>query len=162
MPDHRNSDSRSIDLKSLVIIPDLCRGCQICVLQCSFQHHGTHAPSRAAIHVIRHEPDGRLVDRPVVCVQCGICLSACPVPGAMVRNKVGAVVVKEEKCTGCGLCVMSCPYGMIKIDPVTMKASKCDLCGGEPACVEHCPFGALAYLEPEQAAYLKRISVARR
>jgi len=80
----------------------------------------------------------------------------------MARNKVGAVLVKEEKCTGCGLCVMSCPYGMIQIDPVTAKASKCDLCGGEPACVEHCPFGALAYLEPEQAAFLKRISVARR
>jgi Fe-S-cluster-containing hydrogenase component 2 len=149
-------------LKALVVIPDLCRGCQICVLHCSFQHHKTHAPSRATIHVVRHGPDGHLVNKPVVCVQCGICLNACPVPGAMARNKAGAIVVKEEKCTGCGLCVMSCPYGMIKLDPITLKALKCDLCGGEPACVEHCPYGALAYLEPEQAAHLRRISVAGR
>lgn len=147
-------------MKALVVIPDRCRGCQICMLHCSFQHYGTHAPSRAAIHVVRHGSDGSIVDRPVICVQCGICLSACPVPGAMVRNKTGAIVVKEEKCTGCGLCVMSCPYGMIKVDPVTMKASKCDLCGGQPACVEHCPYGALAYVELDKAIPLRRAMVA--
>ena len=147
-------------MKTLAVVPGKCRACQRCVLYCSFSHNKTHAPSKARIYVVRRDVNGRVVNTPVICIQCGLCMNACPVPGAMRRNKAGAVVVDEEKCTGCGLCVMACPYGVIQIDAATGKAFKCDLCGGSPVCVEHCPFGALVYVELEKAAQLRRMSTA--
>jgi carbon-monoxide dehydrogenase iron sulfur subunit len=48
-------------------------------------------------------------------------------------------------------CVTACIYGGIAIDPQTKKAIKCDLCGGDPACVKACDYGAIsvASLKPE-------------
>ena len=145
-------------MKTLVVIPGACRGCERCVLWCSFAKYGTHVPSRARIQIVKHDLDGHIVDQPVICLQCGLCMTACPT-GAMRRNKAGAVVVDEEKCTGCGLCVMACPYGAVRLDPVTGKAIKCDLCGGEPVCVKHCPFGALAFVELDRAVDLRQLAV---
>lgn len=146
-------------LKALIGIPDRCRGCQRCMLHCSFQHYKTNVPSRAMIHVVRHKSDQAVIDRPVICIQCGICMNVCPT-NAMTRDKTGALIANEEKCTSCGLCVMACPYGAIKLDPVTGKASKCDLCGGDPVCVRHCPFKALAYVDVDKLPSFRRRSVA--
>jgi len=124
-----------------------------CELYCSFKFYKTHNPARARIHVIRSEP---YIDAPIICLQCGLCISSCP-NGAISRNrKTGAIVVDEKKCTGCSLCVSSCPIGMITIDPVTHVAIKCDLCGGDPECVKRCPEGTLQYIDAEKAAYYRQ------
>jgi Fe-S-cluster-containing hydrogenase component 2 len=53
------------------------------------------------------------------------------------------VFIDAEKCNGCGLCAEHCYLGMIRMDRESGKALKCDLCGGDPACVRYCPVGAL-------------------
>lgn len=145
-------------MKTLVVVPDRCVGCERCKLYCSFRFYRTHNPSRSRIQVIRSEP---YIDAPIVCLQCGLCMSACP-RDAMSRNaKTGAIVVDQKKCGGCGLCVPSCPIGMMRIDPVTHVAIKCDLCGGEPECAKKCPEGALQYIDAEKAAYYRRKTFAK-
>ena len=42
-------------------------------------------------------------------------------------------------------CVPVCPWDVIHIHPVSNKAFKCDLCGGNPACARFCPSGTLRY-----------------
>jgi Fe-S-cluster-containing hydrogenase component 2 len=50
----------------------------------------------------------------------------------------------------------------MSMDPHDDLAVNCDLCGGEPACVESCPHGALIYADPSQAALIKKRAAARR
>ena len=57
-------------------------------------------------------------------------------------------MVDAAKCDGCGDCVTACPYGMIERYG-SGKAFKCDLCGGTPACVAECSYGALVFKEPD-------------
>jgi Fe-S-cluster-containing hydrogenase component 2 len=49
-----------------------------------------------------------------------------------------AVIVDRETCTSCGLCVTACPGQIPFLHPDDEKATICDLCGGEPKCVEVC------------------------
>ena len=39
-------------------------------------------------------------------------------------------------------------------NPDTHKAFKCDLCGGDPACVKSCPTGALEYVDMDHPDWL--------
>ena len=139
----------------LVVYPDKCKGCERCKLHCSFFHFQEHNPLRAKIDVLPQNSSGGYVV--TICNQCGLCMAACPIPGAIERNgSTGAIVVNKEKCTGCGQCVMACPYGMIEMDPTTNLASKCDLCGGNPRCVKTCKFGALGYVDVREAPFRRR------
>jgi len=116
-------------------------------------------PARSAIHVIRvgHAP----IDAPIFCIQCGLCIDVCPSKAISRDNKTQAVVVDREKCSGCGYCVHVCPFGAVTLDPLTNKAVKCDLCGGDPQCVKFCPENALGYVDSNKAAKIKRYFFAR-
>ena len=145
-------------LKSLVAIPDRCTGCRRCEMWCSLKRKGVINIDRAVIHVLRREPS---IDTPLVCLQCGICLDACP-HGLIKRNKkTGAVEIDLEHCKLCGHCMMSCPYGMITLDRTSKHASKCDLCGGDPECVKHCREKAILYEPADKAASRRRDAVAK-
>ena len=65
------------------------------------------------------------------------------------------MVVNAPKCNGCGDCVTACPYGMIE-QYGSGKAYKCDMCGGNPACVAECHYGALVFKEAEKIARKQR------
>ncbi len=144
--------------KTLVIFPDKCTGCHRCELWCAMNKEGLINPAKARLKVLRREPS---IDVAAICLQCGICINAC-LYGALSRDKkTGAVVVDDERCIGCGKCVMACPYGMITVDASVRKAKKCDLCGGNPVCVQHCPENALQYLDVEKAAAIKRERYAK-
>ena len=71
---------------------------------------------------------------------------------AIKRNPVtGAVLVDRDICVGCGMCVSACPFGYMHLEEFLGKACKCDLCGGNPVCVQMCMakalhFGSLASL----------------
>jgi carbon-monoxide dehydrogenase iron sulfur subunit len=83
------------------------------------------------------------VDAPVVCQQCAerFCV-ACP-EEALTLGPLGQVVVSPTLCSECGACARSCPIGAI--EPVDGIAYICDLCGGEPRCVEACTQGAISF-----------------
>jgi Fe-S-cluster-containing dehydrogenase component len=69
-----------------------------------------------------------------VCNQCSepACLDVCPT-GAITKSAADGIVrINETKCLGCGLCDLACPYGGIDFHPGSEKASKCNLCDGDP------------------------------
>lgn len=58
-----------------------------------------------------------------------------------VNAETEAVLVDREKCTGCGVCVSACPGRIPHIHPNEKYAVICDLCGGDPRCVDVCRQG---------------------
>jgi Fe-S-cluster-containing dehydrogenase component len=67
------------------------------------------------------------------------CIASCPVKA--ISELDGVVLIDSGACIGCGACEASCPYQAITIENGT--ALKCDLCGGDPACVKECVTGAI-------------------
>jgi Fe-S-cluster-containing hydrogenase component 2 len=129
-----------------------CTGCTICSLACAYAHDHEFNPAYGRIWVVKRQP---ATDYPVVCMQCAKppCLNACRV-GAITKREDGLVVVDAARCIGCGACVEACPFGAITV--VNGKAVKCDLCGGDPACVKQCMPEALKLATPAQVAAGKR------
>lgn len=81
-------------------------------------------------------------------------MTSCPVNAIALDPATGAKVVLESVCVGCAVCTIACPYGTVFYNPETRKAFKCDLCGGDPACVTACPTEAIAYVEMGQPDWL--------
>jgi Fe-S-cluster-containing hydrogenase component 2 len=46
----------------------------------------------------------------------------------------------------CLKCVEACPLDAIFIDKSGNRVLKCDVCNGEPRCVEWCPTNALLFI----------------
>lgn len=129
-----------------------CTGCRCCEAACAFHHTGSGGRVLSRIRVVNLYEVG--VDAPVVCQQCveRSCL-ACPTD-ALTLGVLGQVVVSPTLCSECGACARSCPIGAIEtVDGIPFV---CDLCGGEPRCVEACTQGAIAF-EPGTGG---RISLA--
>lgn len=158
--------------------PELCIGCQACMVACARAHEKLpagglsdwDAPFHSRVTVI-NVPE---VTVPVQCRQCenSPCARSCPVEGIV--QKDSHIEVVKEKCIGCKTCVLACPFGAIKViedatehSGVFMHTSadtpntedekphfvveKCDLCAdyGPPACVAICPARALHLVAPD-------------
>lgn len=134
----------------VVCVSDLCAGCRTCEAVCSLHKEGVVSPALSRISVSTRVLDG-YVSVAYTCNQCAVawCLSACPVGAIVVDGLTGAKVVDETKCTGCRSCVEACPFtpSRVAYNPAGGVCFKCDLCGGEPLCVEFCPMGALQLRE---------------
>lgn len=80
------------------------------------------------------------IEVPHLCSQCQDypCIKACPVDALKTNPDTGAVLVDRDKCTSCGECITACPGKVPYLHPSDNKATICDLCGGEPECVEVC------------------------
>lgn len=121
-------------------------GCMACVNRCAEvkKSRGLEGTGVQAIHI--SEAAAHTVN---ICNQCSepVCLDVCPT-GAITKSAADGIVrIQEKKCLGCGLCDLSCPYGGIDYQAGSKKASKCDLCDGDPQCTEACPVRALSYLK---------------
>jgi Fe-S-cluster-containing hydrogenase component 2 len=118
-----------------------CTGCRCCEAACAFHHTGSGGRTLSRIRVVNLYEVG--VDAPVVCQQCveRYCL-ACP-SGALTVGSLGQVVVSPTLCSECGACAQSCPIGAI--EAVDGLPFVCDLCGGQPRCVEACTPHAIAF-----------------
>jgi len=125
-----------------------CTGCRRCECACSFFHTGRVSNRLARIKVLNIYEIG--VDAPVVCNQCEerYCL-ACP-EDALQLGPNGEVMFSPTLCQGCGVCELSCPIGAIEIfDDIVYV---CDLCGGEPKCIEACSEDAIIWHRDAPAA----------
>jgi len=104
-------------LKGSYLVTNACRGClgRACQTNCP----------KGAIDFV----DGCAVINPELCVNCGLCLKACPY-NAIVRTPIpceescpvkaiskdesGREVIDQEKCISCGQCVVACPFAAIQ------------------------------------------------
>lgn len=146
----------------IVVNSELCRGCRICELACSFFNFGEFNPKRSRVRVAKLEEFG--IDVPIVCRQCKkcICIVNCPEDALEKNEKTGAIIVNEEECTGCGVCVEACPFGAISLDPKNGLANVCNLCNGDPKCLRWCPSNVFTYTKSlDIMAQKKRIQYAR-
>jgi Fe-S-cluster-containing hydrogenase component 2 len=127
-----------------------------CELACSWVQTGEFAPSRSLIRVNIFDEEASYA--PFTCLQCdeAWCMSACPVNAIAIDSRTGAKVVLDKLCIGCHLCTIACPFGTVFTTPRTDKATKCNLCGGEPACATACPTAAIEFHEvPENGAWFE-------
>lgn len=114
-----------------------CTGCRRCEIVCSLHHEGKIWPEASRIRVFMLVPG---VEVPHLCAQCDDypCIESCPVSALSVDDETSAVIVDREKCTGCSLCIEACSGQIPFLHPEDGKAVICDLCDGEPECVQVC------------------------
>jgi carbon-monoxide dehydrogenase iron sulfur subunit len=138
--------------KAVFCDPDKCTGCQICELVCSVEKEKKINPYLSRIHMVRIDP---LIATALTCQDCddASCVKSCP-RGAIFLGEGGTARIDEQKCTLCGWCIQACPFGAITIH--SSHAKVCDLCDGEPKCVDNCPKGALSFLTSGELAQSKR------
>lgn len=149
--------------KTLLINPQKCIGCRTCELMCSLENNGEFNPSLSRVTMVNFPEE--IVTIPVTCLHCQepTCKQACPA-GAIERDAESkAVVIDDAKCIGCNMCLMVCPIGVISMadQEEARSNTKCDLCGGEPECVQYCPEGALEFGRPDEVLLKRKKKVAK-
>jgi len=145
--------------KFVSVDPSKCTGCGICEYACALEkEENTLNPIRSRIRVVRMTP---MFNFALACRFCedAKCVTACPEDALSQCEKTGIIMVKEKKCKGCDWCIQACPHGGITIHSDTGIAVTCDLCDGEPKCVESCPEEALDLVCTDEEAE-KRFSDA--
>ncbi len=149
-------------MKRVYAREEFCVGCRLCQVHCVTAHSPYKNDIVKAFKKSNPRPLPRVIveeNRPLsFALQCrhceeANCTKAC-ITGAMQKDPVTGVVTNDEtRCVGCWTCILVCPHGAIVQDERGKKvAAKCDLCSGlkeMPACVQHCPNGALLYKEEE-------------
>jgi Fe-S-cluster-containing hydrogenase component 2 len=138
--------------KFVSVDPSKCTGCGICEYACALEkEENTLNPLRSRIRVVRMTP---LFNFALACRFCedAKCVTACPEDALSQCEKTGIIMVKEQKCKGCDWCIQACPHGGITIHSDTGVAVTCDLCDGEPKCVEFCPEEALELVDTDEEA----------
>jgi carbon-monoxide dehydrogenase iron sulfur subunit len=138
--------------KFVSVDPSKCTGCGICEYACSTEKEESRGnPICSRIRVIRMTP---FFNFALACRACedAPCVKACPEKALAQAEKTGIIMVKDKQCKGCDWCVQACPHGGIMIHSDTGKAVACDLCNGEPQCVEFCPEEALELVSSDDEA----------
>ncbi|NIU80637.1 hypothetical protein GWN63_00065, partial [Candidatus Bathyarchaeota archaeon] len=73
----------------------------------------------------------------------------------------GVILVEGGKCDACSWCIQACPYGAIMLHPEKQVVIACDLCGGEPLCIDYCPEEALELVTEEIATKRSWVSAVK-
>jgi carbon-monoxide dehydrogenase iron sulfur subunit len=130
---------------NIIINLDKCTGCRTCELICSFTHNNSINPRKARIYIYKNERNG--IDTPIICLHCDEpqCAEACPNDAIVINPSLGIVEVNYENCARCGICADACINSAINIDPESKLPLICNLCYGNPKCVEWCPTDALIF-----------------
>jgi Fe-S-cluster-containing dehydrogenase component len=143
-------------MKVVLVDLDRCIACRSCEQACLFQQADLNRGWSSNIFVRLDMEQRRIYTG--TCLQCdpALCMEACPVGGITRDPETGAVIVDKAACIGCGTCVAACIFGYMHLDPFLEKATKCDLCGGNPKCVQVCMAKALHYGSIDTLEELKR------
>ena len=145
--------------------PEKCIGCKICEYVCSAEKEKAFNPLLSRIRTVRIKPTNNIA---IACRLCedAPCVHACPRDALEQSEEKGIILIDEEKCTGCGWCIEACDFGAITLHPERRVVMACDLCGGDPRCVQYCPKeGALLHTTlhiMSQKARRKAVSLLRR
>lgn len=137
---------------------ELCSACGACAVACMDQNdidlkHG-ESPFRV-VHTIESK-DGKISYFSLACMHCdnAPCISACPSGCLKKDEETGFTIYDTTNCIGCHSCALACPFGAPSFAS-NGKMQKCDgcitriRCGMEPACVRHCPTGALRLISAD-------------
>ena len=138
--------------KFVSVDPGKCIGCGICEYACTVEKgEGIWNPLRSRIRVVRMAP---VFNFALTCRGCqdARCVKACPERALSQSESTGLLIINQNKCKGCDWCVQACEHGGITIHSETGKAIACNLCEGEPKCIESCPEEALEIVESDEAA----------
>jgi Fe-S-cluster-containing hydrogenase component 2 len=116
-------------------------------MACSAKKSKGFNPAESRIRVARIEP---FIDKTVTCRFCedAPCVKSCPREALTQNETTGIIDIDENKCIGCSWCIEACEFGAIAIPPGKKIVVSCDLCDGQPLCVELCPRKALELLTP--------------
>ncbi|MCL2578760.1 MAG: 4Fe-4S dicluster domain-containing protein [Oscillospiraceae bacterium] len=129
---------------------DKCIGCLGCMSACIVSHDGHSPRNRVVISSDK-------VSSPIFCQNCDLpeCTYTCMCGAMHIDPATGFVLYDADQCGSCYMCVMGCPYGVLRMNKIDGKISKCDMCvsdrNGQPQCVDRCPMGAIAVERGVQA-----------
>ncbi|MDR2203582.1 MAG: 4Fe-4S dicluster domain-containing protein [Nitrososphaerota archaeon] len=132
--------------------PGKCIGCGLCEFACTIEKGEQFwNPLCSRIRVVRMAP---VFNFALSCRGCedAKCVKTCPERAITQSENNKLLVINEKKCKGCDWCVQACPRGGITIHTGTGKAIACNLCDGEPKCVEICPENALELVHTDEEA----------
>jgi len=126
-----------------------CTGCGTCEIICAIKRENQYNSRCSRIKILRMF---RLVNLAMTCRLCdnAPCVIACPQKCLIQSEKTGTIIVDEDKCDCCGLCIEVCHHGAISLHPKEETVLICDLCDGEPQCVEWCPEEALSLVTQKE------------
>ena len=156
--------------RALLVDIDLCYGCFTCEVACKQEHNLPVGLHWMRVHTVGPKRvDGKLkmYFYPMHCMHCSkpACVDACP-EDAITQRADGIVLISAGRCTGCLKCMEACPFGAIEYNAETSLVGKCNLCverieqGKLPACVYHCPTGALQFGDPNEFTVNKHKTAA--
>ena len=147
--------------KFITADPEKCVGCGVCEYICAFEKEKTFNPLKSRIRVVRLDS---VINLAVACRLCedAPCVAACPRDALTQSEETGIIMVDEDKCNGCGWCIEACDYGAIMLHPEKKVVFVCDLCDGQPKCVEWCPEEALDFVSKDILAQKARITVVKK
>lgn len=135
--------------KTLVYESKKCIGCRLCEQICTLSHFGVTNPSKSRIRIFRD--DERQIESAIYCHQCpdAPCIEACNFEALSKDVDSGAIKILEENCVACRKCIDECPYDAPIMYPSGEYIIICDLCFGNPECVNICPENAIQFLNSE-------------
>lgn len=146
--------------KSIVCDPERCTGCRLCDFICSVVKEKTINMELSRIRTVRIEPK---INYSLTCKLCRDppCVWSCPRKALRVDGNSGIILVDDNLCTGCRWCLEACDYGAIVLHPKEKTVKICDLCGGEPKCIDICSKNALHLMTTEQVSQKNRRKAIR-
>lgn len=130
---------------NLIIDVDKCTGCRLCESICSVNKEGESNPLKSRIYVEEYIMEGMRVPR--VCINCADpkCILACPTKALSKDEVTGWTMLNDDECIQCMACIEACPYGGIRATRDD-RIIKCNLCGGDPECVQVCVTQAITFV----------------
>jgi Fe-S-cluster-containing dehydrogenase component len=147
--------------KFVAVDREKCTGCGICEAACSFEKEKVFSSNKSRIKSVRVYP---VINVAIACRLCAhpACVMACPCEALEQSEENGVILTDEDKCDGCGWCIEACEFGTITVHPEKKVAIICDLCDGEPKCVDWCPEEALKLTTKDALAHKIRIIAVKK